>query len=554
MSAPLVLVLDDVHLLHNLECQSAVSVLVDHMPPGSRFVLAGRDQPPVRVARLRAEGRLVELGPSDLALTVDEAAGLLRDADVALVPEEVAALHQHTEGWAVGLYLAALAIRAGVPAATAASVGGSDVFAADYFESEFLGRISEEQREFLTRTAVLERMTGSLCESVLERPGAGAELAELARSNMLLVPLDHQGEWYRYHNLFRDMLRAELQRREPATVAALHHRAAAWCMENNLPEDALEYSIGAADVDRVAQLFEELWLPVLMNGRDVTGQQWIKWMDDHGGVDEHPMVAIASALSAAGMGRATDADRWTAWVERWQADGRAQHSDAITNAWAKVLQAELCRHGPEQMGADADYAAEVFLAAQHPLIPLTSLLQGIARLLAGDLESGDTFLKDSVATGATFPGPHYPIAVAERALLAIANDRWDEAELLAETGRTLLLELGMQESTLAAPMVGAVQSRVAMHRGDHEAARQYALRAQRLRPWLSYAIPFIAAQARISLTRVYLRLGDVAAARMLVREIDDILQQRPLLGNLVDEANDLRQQCSAAVATSARQP
>src|SRR5499427_8037267 len=113
MTAPVVLVLDDVHLLHNRECRSALSALADHVPGGSRLVLAGRDQPPLRVARLRAEGKILEVGPSDLALTVEEAASLLRDAEVALGADEVAELHRRTEGWAAGLYLAALAIRAG---------------------------------------------------------------------------------------------------------------------------------------------------------------------------------------------------------------------------------------------------------------------------------------------------------------------------------------------------------------------------------------------------------------------------------------------------------
>ena len=110
------------------------------------------------------------------------------------------------------------------------------------------------QRGFLTRTAVLERMSGPLCEAVLELPGSGAMLAELARSNVLLVPLDHRGQWYRYHHLFRDMLLAELERLEPALVPVLRRRAAAWCSGNDLPEEALEYSMAAGDVDTVAEL------------------------------------------------------------------------------------------------------------------------------------------------------------------------------------------------------------------------------------------------------------------------------------------------------------
>lgn len=255
-STPVVLVVDDVHLLRNPECRDALSVLADHVPLGSRLVLAGRDQPPLPVARLRAEGRILEIGPGDLALTVQEATRLLRDAEVTLSPSEVAALYQQTEGWAAGLYLAAQAIRAGGSPEVVASFDGADVFVAEYLESEFLNLISPRHRDFLVRTAVLERMCGPLCEAVTRLPGSAADLGDLAGSNVLLVPLDHQGEWYRYHHLFRDMLIAQLQRSEPQLIPVLRRRAADWCLRNDLHEAALDYSMAAEDVEAVAHLVE----------------------------------------------------------------------------------------------------------------------------------------------------------------------------------------------------------------------------------------------------------------------------------------------------------
>ena len=185
MTTPTALVLDDVHVLHSSECRSALSVLADHVSVRSRLVLAGRDQPPLRVARLRAEGKILEIGPGDLALTRDEASSLLRAAEVALGADELAELHLQTEGWAAALYLAALCLREGGSLARAAvSFGGDDRLVSEYLEAEFLSRISRRHREFLTRTAVLERMSGSLVESVLEVPGSATTLAELARSNL----------------------------------------------------------------------------------------------------------------------------------------------------------------------------------------------------------------------------------------------------------------------------------------------------------------------------------------------------------------------------------
>src|SRR5262249_54054332 len=155
MTSPVVLILDDVHLLHNSEGRAALSVLADHVPPGSRLVLAGRAEPPVRVARLRAEGKLLEIGPENLSLTCAEAASVLRGAGVVLGEQDVAELHRRTEGWPTGLYLAALYLREGGPLPhAAASFGGDDRLVSEYMESEFLARIPSPQRVFLTRTAV----------------------------------------------------------------------------------------------------------------------------------------------------------------------------------------------------------------------------------------------------------------------------------------------------------------------------------------------------------------------------------------------------------------
>ena len=194
MTAPVVLVLDDVHVLRDSECRAALSVLADHVPGGSRLVLAGRAEPPLRIARLRTEGKLLEIGSSDLSLTREEASSLLRNADLTLGEDEVSALHRRTEGWPAGLYLAALCIREGGPAETAViTFAGDDRFVSDYMESELLARISRRKRAFLTRTAVLERMSGPLCDAVLGLAGSAATLADLARSNLLLVPLDRAG-------------------------------------------------------------------------------------------------------------------------------------------------------------------------------------------------------------------------------------------------------------------------------------------------------------------------------------------------------------------------
>jgi LuxR family transcriptional regulator, maltose regulon positive regulatory protein len=541
MTVPVVLVLDDVHLLHNSECRTGLSVLADHVPDGSRLVLAGRAEPPLRVARLRAEGRILEIGPADLSLTCAEAAALLRGAGLELGTDVVAELYRRTEGWPVGLYLAALYLREGgsLPGAVV-SFGGDDRLVSEYVESELLARISQRQRVFLTRTAVLQQMSGPLCEAVLEVPGSAATLAELAGSNLLLVPLDRQEQWYRYHHLFRDMLLSELRRQEPGLIPVLHRRAARWFERNGLPEEALEHSMSGADVDMTARLVEQLWLVAYRQARLTTVERWLRWLEDRGAIERHPMVAVLALFVATQMGRSAEAERWADEVDRWQYRDAVQPADRYAAAWAVMMRAISCRRGVEQMRADADEAARRF-AEEHIVESAPALFQGLARVLSGDLDGGDAYFQAVLGSQEEASTPEtIAVALGERSLLAMARGQWSRAGILADEAGAVLRKAKF-EGVLAC----AVQARAAVHRGDIPAARQHLVNAQRVRPTLTYAIPHLAVQARIELARAHLGLADIAGARTLMREIDEVLRRRPGLGNLADEARALRAQLAS---------
>ena len=200
----------------NDECLDTIAELALHLPTGSRLALGTRAEPPLPMARLRAGADVVEVGVDELAMTGLEGRALLDAVGVQLTDAEMDQLLDRTEGWPVGLYLAALALKAGGSREHAGvPFSGDDRLMADYLRTELLARLSEAEVSFLTRTSVLDRMSGRLCDAVLDRTGSGAVLESLAHSNLLLVALDRHGEWYRYHHLFRDLLRAELQRREP---------------------------------------------------------------------------------------------------------------------------------------------------------------------------------------------------------------------------------------------------------------------------------------------------------------------------------------------------
>jgi LuxR family transcriptional regulator, maltose regulon positive regulatory protein len=551
MRAPVALVLDDVHLLQNLDCRSALSALADHVPPGSRLALAGRMAPPLRMARLRAEGRLLEIGPGDLSLTLDEASSLLQNVRLALGPDEVAELHRRTEGWPVAVYLAALCLREGSSFERAAvSFGGDDRLVSEYVESEFFARISRQQRAFLTRIAVLERMCGPLCDATLGLRDSAAKLAGLARSNLLLVPLDRSGEWYRYHRLFRDMLLAELRRREPDLIPVLHRRAARWCENNEKPDEALEHRMQAGDTETVAGLAGVLAFPAYQHGRVATVERWFGWLDDRGAMATHPAVAVMAAMMAAMTGKPAEAERWARIAERGATADSPPDGSPTIEPWLRLLRALLCPDGPGQMRADAELAAST-MAAGSFFQAAATLFLAAAHLMAGDHDRADLLFEDQVAQGqvvGVMVGPC--IALAERALLAMSRGAWDRAGRYVSQARSVADQAHLEEYPPVA-IVHAAAARLALHHADLPTVAAELTYAQRLRPGLTYALPHLAVQVRIELARCYLALRDTAAARTLVNEAVEVFRRRPSLGVFVQQAEDLRAELAQVNSKSA---
>jgi LuxR family transcriptional regulator, maltose regulon positive regulatory protein len=544
MTSPVALVLDDVHILRNRECQAALSVLADHVPGGSQLAVAGREPPPLRVARLRAEGRILEIGPGDLSLDRDEASMLLRNADIAVSEDDVRELHRRTEGWPTGLYLAALYLREGGPFAGAAvSFGGDDRLVSEYMESEFLARISHRHREFLTRTAVLERMCGPLCDAVLELSGSAATLAELERSNLLLVPLDRRGQWYRYHHLFRDMLLAELDRLEPSVMPLLQRRAAQWHERNGQPAEALGYWMRAGEADSASRLVGSLAFPAYQQGRVATAEQWFGWLEDHGAPANQPAVAVLAAMVAALTGKPGEAERWAEAAERGAAVASLPDGSLSIEPWLALLRALLCRDGAEQMRADAELAAKTMAAGSFWRTAATVFL-ALAHLMAGDPARADVLFEDTAAGGrAGGANIGACVALAERSLLAIAAGAWEAGERYLSEAWSLVREANLEDYP-PVTLLYAVAARIALHQGDRPRARAELTRAQRLRPALTYALPHLAVQARIELARCHLALSDFAAAQLLLREVAEVLTRRPGLGVFAGQAKDLQVELS----------
>jgi LuxR family maltose regulon positive regulatory protein len=543
---PVVLVLDDLHLLQDQEGRDAVAGLVDHLPQGSQLVALSREKPPLPVARWRAEGRLAELGPGELAMSPAEAGLLLAAARVELADAEVEELTRRTEGWPVALYLAALAHKAGgQPANAGFAFTGDDRFLADYLHAELLAQLPTERVAFLTRTAVLERLSGPLCDAVLETTGSAAVLASLERSNLLVVPLGRQRDWYRYHPLFRELLRGELERHEPELVGELTGRAARWCQDHGLVEAAIGYAMDAGNADLVARGVEQAAIGVYRSGRLATVQAWFDWFDGRELVQRHPAVAVLGAWVQALGGHAAAAERWADAAERGSYQGMLPDGSASIEAWRALLRAKLCRHGVSQMRADAELALTLIAVGSLWRAP-AQLLFGISHLLTGDLGVADRVLAEAVEvaqdSGATVAAS---VALAERAILAIGRQDWPAAETLVEQARSVVASAHLEECVTSLVLYAA-GARVAIHHGNLDQAEQDLARAQQLRPQATHALPYYAVQARVELTRAYLALADVAAAQGVLREVEDLLRWRPDLGTLPEQASQLRSQLDRA--------
>jgi LuxR family transcriptional regulator, maltose regulon positive regulatory protein len=328
---------------------------------------------------------------------------------------------------------------------------------------------------------------------------------------------------------------------EPDMMPVLRRRAAGWFLDNGRPEEALEYSMAAGDADTAARLVQKLWLAADRQGRIATFRRWFRWLEDQGGIKGHPMLAVQGAFLGARVGSPAEAERWAEVLDRWQDQDAARPADPSAEAWAAMVRTVLCRRGVEQMRADADEAARR-LAAENIVAPVASLAQGVARVLCGDPGGADAFLQDT-ASAAEDVGAHEvrAITLCERSLVAMAGGEWGRAKGLAGQARSVLRQAGIEDS-YTTPLAGAVQARVALHRGDVPAARRELVPAQRLRSLLTYALPHLAVQARIELIRVHLALADLAGARTLMREVDDVLRRRLDLGTLASEAAALRAQ------------
>jgi LuxR family maltose regulon positive regulatory protein len=348
LAGPVVLVLDDYHATDSAAVDAAVSFVLDHVPPQLRLVISTRQDPGLPLARLRARGQLTELRAADLRFTAAEAAEYLNAVmGLNLSDEDVGRLEQRTEGWIAGLQLAALSMRGHHdPAAFIGTFAGDHRYIADYLVGEVLARQPADIRRFLLQTAVLDRMTGALCDAVTGQRDSHGRLEALERGNFFVVPLDDNRHWYRYHHLFAEVLRTYLAEEQPEEIATLHRRASEWFHSAGAPADAIRHALLAHDFERAAELVE-LAAPAMHRARtEATALGWFRALPD----DVFRRRPVLSAFYAATLlvsGKLDGVEQRLRQAERWlQPPGSPDGEACRSSGDMVVLDADAFEHLP----------------------------------------------------------------------------------------------------------------------------------------------------------------------------------------------------------------
>jgi LuxR family maltose regulon positive regulatory protein len=514
---------DDVHVLRSPAALAALERLLGQTAHGTSVALAARRPPALPLARLRAEGRLLEIGVDELTLREREAETLLRRAGVLLPREETAALAQRLEGWPAALFLAALSLRSG---AQASAVGGDDRFLADYLDTEHLAVLTSAQRKFAMQTSVLTELTSEECDSLLARSDS-AQMLETLEHAGVAVPLDHRRRRYRYPRIVRDLLSRELERSEPEQARALHRAAAVRALEIGAVEEALEHAAAAGDVSSVADLADRLAVSACGRGRLDALERWLDLVPEDD-VENHPDLCIAASWLHGLRGRAGNAQHWADTAMR----GLGGDDPRLC-----LLQGLRCRDGADQMLDDTNAACEA-LPPGHPWRPAAVLGRAAALLLAGDTARAESELVLAIelatAAGAT---ELTTLGLCLRSLLAAEENERADAEAFADEAASISPVDPVP--SLVALLLEAVGARNAARRGDIAEATAAVERADQLLLFATPAVPWLAAYALLELARVRLALADADGARALLRRVADIFRVRPRLGVLVQRNAEL---------------
>ena len=315
----IILVLDDYHVIDSRRVDDAITYLIDHLPPEMHLVITTREDPQLPLARLRARGQMTELRASDLRFTPDEAADFLAGMGIKLLPEQIAALDERTEGWIAGLQLAALAIQGGPDSQTfIQDFSGDHRYIMDYLVEEVLRRQPDAVRRFLLQTSILDRLYGPLCNAVTGQLDGSGVLESLERGNFFVVSLDDQRRWYRYHHLFADVLLAHLKSEQADQVSELHRRASIWYEQQGTYSDAIRHALAGSDYTRAADMIERIFPAMTRARQELILLGWLKALPEALLLDRPVLCNLYGGVLMQ-TGEIEGVDAWLLAAEQWLA-------------------------------------------------------------------------------------------------------------------------------------------------------------------------------------------------------------------------------------------
>ncbi len=411
-----ILVLDDYHVINAEPVDNALTFLLDHLPPQMHLVIATREDPDLSLARLRARGQLVELRAADLRFTPAESAEFLNQMmGLNLSAEDIVALETRTEGWIVGLQLAALSMQGRSDTARfIQAFTGSHRFVLDYLAEEVLQRQPGHVLNFLLQTAILDRLSGLLCDAVTGRDDGRAMLEALERGNLFVIPLDDKRQWYRYHHLFAEVLQMRLMEEQPLQISSLHQRASLWYEQNGMSSDAIHHALAAQDFERAAGLIELAWSAMDVNMQSATWLGWAKALPNEL-ILTRPVLSVGYAWALLDNGDMESCEARLQDAEWWLGkSGHREEKLGIPSNEMVVVDEELFQSLPATIATARAYRAlalsDIPGAVKHAQqalsltlgqddirrIQATALL-GIAQYANGDLEAADRSLADFLA-------------------------------------------------------------------------------------------------------------------------------------------------------------
>lgn len=522
-----IIVLDDYHVITDPKVHAGMTFLIDHLSARDHVVVVTRTDPPFPLARWRVRRQVTEVRVDDLRFDADDTGRLLNGAlGLDLQAQSIARLQGRTEGWVAGLLLAAISLRAQPdPEDFVTGFAGDDRHIVDYLGSEVLDSLSQPIRAFLVRTSILDRLSGPLCDAVTQTSGSAEMLAQVERANLFLAPIDSRGEWFRYHQLFAELLRVELERTERHGLPDLHRRAATWFLDNGFVAEAIRHATIGGDSQRAADLLAERWSDLLQRGDLAAITQALDALGDSV-VRADPRLCLIRAWMTINLGRVTELGDWLDTAEialkEWSGTDTADFTAAA--GMLRCIEEYLTGNAGAAIAA-ARQALDLDAVELPPWRSVGCPVLGIALYWSGRPDEATSTLRPAMRR-ALDAGNHLAqlhgtgclaLAAAERGEAAPAGELIERATAIRQSSR------GFQDHWAGAMALLAL-GRLKADAGDLDAAERSVTEAVEL--------------SRRGLARIELAYGLLELAALQLRR-----GQRQAAGGLVAEAEEALARC-----------